>query len=116
MDGCWPLAPSFDTAGPMARDVASCAALMRALDPNLASAPVELEDVRVAAAWLDDAEPGVRARVKAAAGAFPNRAEIDFPLMPANIDPSFQREVADVHRELFAQHADRYGENVRWKV
>ena len=116
MDGCWPLAPSFDTAGPMARDVASCAALMRALDPNLASALVELEDVRVAVAWLSDADPGVQKQVAGAAAAFPNRAEIDFPLMPADIDPAFQREVADVHRDLFAEHADRYGANVRWKV
>ena len=115
MDGCWPLAPSFDTAGPMARDVASCIAMMRALDPNLPATPVGL-DVRVAIAWLDDAEPGVRARVEAAAAAFPNRAEIEFPLMPANIDPAFQREVADVHRDLFAQNADHYGANVRWKV
>jgi Asp-tRNA(Asn)/Glu-tRNA(Gln) amidotransferase A subunit family amidase len=116
MDGCWPLAPSFDTGGPMARDVAGCAALMRALDPSLPSQEIALEDVRVAVAWLDDADPGVRARVSAAAEAFPDRAEIDFPLMPANIDPAFQREVAEVHRELFAEHAGRYGENVRRKV
>jgi aspartyl-tRNA(Asn)/glutamyl-tRNA(Gln) amidotransferase subunit A len=116
MDGCWPLAPSFDTAGPMGRDVTSCVAVMRALDPNLPSTPVPLEDIRVAVAWLDDADPGVRARVEAAASAFPNRAEIDFPLMPANIDPSFQREVADVHRGLFAEHPKLYGANVRRKV
>jgi aspartyl-tRNA(Asn)/glutamyl-tRNA(Gln) amidotransferase subunit A len=36
--------------------------------------------------------------------------------MPPNIDPAFQREVAEVHRELFAEHADQYGANVRWKV
>ena len=28
----------------------------------------------------------------------------------------FSREVADVHRELFAEHADSYGENVRPKI
>jgi len=116
MDGCWALAPSFDTAGSMARDVATCAAMMKALDPILPSRPRALEDVRVAVAWLDDADPGVRARVETAAAAFPNRAEIAFPLMPANIDASFQREVADVHRDLFAEHPDRYGANVRWKV
>ena len=36
--------------------------------------------------------------------------------MPANIDPAFQHEVAEVHRDLFAEHADRYGANVRGKV
>jgi Asp-tRNA(Asn)/Glu-tRNA(Gln) amidotransferase A subunit family amidase len=116
LEGCWPLAPSFDTAGPMARDVAACAAMTRALDPSLPSRPIALEDVRVAVAWLHDADPGVRARVKTAAAAFPNRAEIAFPLMPASIDPAFQREVAEVHRDLFAEHGESYGANVRWKV
>jgi aspartyl-tRNA(Asn)/glutamyl-tRNA(Gln) amidotransferase subunit A len=116
LEGCWPLAPSFDTAGPMARDVAACAAMMKALDPTLPSRPISLEDARVAVAWLDDADPGVRERVQRAADCFPHREEIAFPLMPPNIDPAFQREVADVHRELFAEHADRYGANVRWKV
>jgi aspartyl-tRNA(Asn)/glutamyl-tRNA(Gln) amidotransferase subunit A len=116
MDGCRPLAPSFDTAGPMARDVSACAAMMSVLDPSLPSTPVALEDVRVAVAWLGDADPGVSERAEIAAAAFPNRAEIAFPLMPRNIDPAFQWEVADVHRELFAEHADRYGSNVRRKV
>ncbi len=116
MDGCWPLAPSFDTAGPMARDVAGCAAMVKALDPSLPSTSRSLEDARIAVAWLEDADPGVRAQVSRATGYFPDRKEIEFPLMPANIDPAFQREVADVHRDLFAEHADRYGANVRWKV
>ena len=116
LDGCWPLAPSFDTAGPMARDVAGCARMMKALDPNLPSKPIALEDVRVAVAWLDDADPGVAAQVGKAAGLFARSEEISFPLMPANIDPAFQREVAVVHRELFAEHAELYGANVRCKV
>jgi Asp-tRNA(Asn)/Glu-tRNA(Gln) amidotransferase A subunit family amidase len=116
MDGCWPLAPSFDTGGPMARDVAACAAMMKAINPSLGPQAVELGDLRVAVAWLDDADPGIRARVETAAAAFPHRTEIDFPLMPANIDPAFQREVAEVHRDLFVEHAGRYGANVRRKV
>jgi aspartyl-tRNA(Asn)/glutamyl-tRNA(Gln) amidotransferase subunit A len=116
MDGCWPLAPSFDTAGPMARDVSGCAGMMPALVSGFAPASPGLEDLRVAVAWLDDAEPGVRERVETAARLFPNREALDFPLMPANIDPAFQHEVAEVHRDLFAKHADRYGSNVRGKV
>jgi Asp-tRNA(Asn)/Glu-tRNA(Gln) amidotransferase A subunit family amidase len=115
MDGCWPLAPSWDTGGPMARDVAGCAAMMRAL-AGVEVPELRLEDVRVAVSWLADADPGVRERVGAAAAAFPDRAEIVFPLMPANIDPAFQREVAEVHRDFFAEHAGGYGANVRWKV
>jgi aspartyl-tRNA(Asn)/glutamyl-tRNA(Gln) amidotransferase subunit A len=116
MDGCWPLAPSFDTAGPMARDVGGCVAMMRVLDPSMPSTPVALEDVRVAVAWLDDADPAVAARVWAASALFRRSEEIAFPLMPANIDPAFQREVAEVHRDLFAEHGELYGANVRWKV
>ena len=40
---------------------------------------------------------------------------IDFPL-PGDMNPAFQAEAADVHRELFAEHADLYGENVRRKL
>jgi aspartyl-tRNA(Asn)/glutamyl-tRNA(Gln) amidotransferase subunit A len=46
---------------------------------------------------------------------FPRPEHVDFPL-PERFGPAFMREVADVHRELFAQHADLYGENVRTKV
>ena len=116
MDGCWPLAPSFDTAGPMARDVESCVAMMKALGPSVPSTPVALEDIRVAVAWVDDADPGVAARVRKASALFRRSEGVAFPLMPANIDPAFQREVADVHRDLFAEHAELYGANVRWKV
>jgi aspartyl-tRNA(Asn)/glutamyl-tRNA(Gln) amidotransferase subunit A len=38
-----------------------------------------------------------------------------FPL-PENTTPLFMREVADVHRELYAEHAELYGENVRTKI
>jgi aspartyl-tRNA(Asn)/glutamyl-tRNA(Gln) amidotransferase subunit A len=116
MNGCWPLAPSFDTAGPLARDVSGCAEMTRALVSGFAPASPGLEDLRVAVAWLDDADPGVRERVETAARLFPNREALDFPLMPANIDPAFQHEVAQVHRDLFAKHANRYGSNVRGKV
>lgn len=116
LDGCWPLAPSFDTAGPMARDVAGCVALMSAFDPLLPSTPLDLADVRVALAWVAHADPGVAERVRKTAALFGGGEEIPFPLMPANIDPSFQREVADVHRDLFTEHAGLYGANVRWKV
>ena len=40
IDGCWPLAPSYDTAGPMARDVAGCERMMAAL-PNATLAMFE---------------------------------------------------------------------------
>jgi aspartyl-tRNA(Asn)/glutamyl-tRNA(Gln) amidotransferase subunit A len=115
LDGCFPLAPSFDHAGPMARDVAGCALMMEALAPGLALEEIELEDVEVGVAWTELADPQVRARVEAAAGLFPRRRRLDLPL-PKGSYAAFSREVADVHRELFLEHADSYGDNVRQKI
>ena len=44
-----------------------------------------------------------------------SRSIIELPF-PAGVSDAFSREVADVHRELFLEHADSYGENVRSKV
>jgi len=116
MDGCWPLAPTFDTGGPMARDVAGCAAMMRALDPQLPSTEIGLAELTVGVAWVERADPLVRARVEEVAEKFPERTKIDLPLLQEETYPAFMREAADVHRELFAEHADLYGDNVRTKI
>ena len=116
MDGCWPLAPTWDTGGPMAHDVAGCARMMAALHPGFEAAEIRLESLRVAVAWLEDVDPGVRSRVASAAELLPDRTELEFPRMPGNMDAAFGREAAEVHRALFAEHADRYGSNVRRKV
>jgi aspartyl-tRNA(Asn)/glutamyl-tRNA(Gln) amidotransferase subunit A len=113
--GCFPLAPSFDTAGPMARSVGECAAMMSALVPGFERRSAALEEQAVGVAWLEDCEPLVRARVQAAAAHFPDRRPVDAPL-PAGVAAVFMREVADVHHELFAEYADLYGDDVRAKV
>jgi aspartyl-tRNA(Asn)/glutamyl-tRNA(Gln) amidotransferase subunit A len=116
MEGVFPLAPSFDTAGPMARDVLRCSTIMDHFGASSGRAYVRsLEEVEVSVAWTDNAEPLVRERVEAAAGLFPRRTPVDFPF-PEQFSPAFQREVAGVHRELFAEHRELYGENVRTKV
>jgi aspartyl-tRNA(Asn)/glutamyl-tRNA(Gln) amidotransferase subunit A len=116
LEGCFPLAPSFDHAGPMARSVGDCTAMMNALADDFEPAPIEsLEEVEVGIAWLEQADLLVHARVREAAELFPRRREIEFPFAD-NLGPVFMREVADVHRELFAEFADSYGENVRTKV
>jgi Asp-tRNA(Asn)/Glu-tRNA(Gln) amidotransferase A subunit family amidase len=114
--GCFPLAPSFDTAGPMARDVGTCAAMMRVLDPELHFHEVDLREVRVGVAWLERADPLVRDRVEEVAALFPDRRELDMPLLQAETYPVFMREAAEVHGDLFAEHAALYGENVRTKI
>jgi aspartyl-tRNA(Asn)/glutamyl-tRNA(Gln) amidotransferase subunit A len=98
LEGVFPLAPTFDHAGPMARTVEECVEAMRVLVPGF-----ELPDAaepRVATAWGADERLG---------------AAIDFPL-PEHVGPAFMGEVADVHRELFAEHRDAYGDNVRTKI
>ena len=115
-DGCFPLAPSYDHVGPMASTVDGCIELMEALVPGFAREKLEsLEEVEVGVAWLDGADPLVRARVEAAAALFPRRRIVDFPLA-ADENRLFMREVADVHRGLFPENADAYGDNVRSKL
>lgn len=116
LEGCFPLAPSFDHAGPMARDVATCVRAMEVLAAEFEPARLDsLEDVRVGVAWLDDAAPLVRARVAEAAERFPQRLELELPRLEG-ISRLFMHEVAGVHRELFAENADLYGEDLRIKL
>ena len=116
LEGCFPLAPSFDHAGPMARTVGKCVEMMQALAPGFESQAVEsLEEVSVGVAWLELADPLVRERVSAAAAFFRRARALDLPF-PEGTSVVFMREVADVHRELFRAHADSYGDNVRIKV
>jgi len=115
IEGCWPLAPSYDHAGPMARDVETCVAMTQALVQGFAPAGVELADLHVGLAWADDAQPAVRARVEEAAALFPRSERIEFPRGPGHLKV-FMREIAEVHESLFAEHADEYGEEVAWKL
>jgi aspartyl-tRNA(Asn)/glutamyl-tRNA(Gln) amidotransferase subunit A len=116
LEGVFPLAPSFDHVGPMATGVGRCAEMLRVLADGFEPAALEsLEEVEVGVAWLELADPLVRACVRRAAELFPRLRELDFPL-PEQVGTVFMREVADVHRDLFAEFADSYGENVRTKV
>jgi aspartyl-tRNA(Asn)/glutamyl-tRNA(Gln) amidotransferase subunit A len=116
LEGCFPLAPSFDHVGPMARTVGGCIEMLRALADGFEPVELEsLEEVEVGVAWLEHADPRVHARVREAAALFPRTREVDFPL-PTEISFVFMREVADVHRDLFAEFEDSYGENVRTKI
>jgi aspartyl-tRNA(Asn)/glutamyl-tRNA(Gln) amidotransferase subunit A len=96
VEGVFPLAPSFDHAGPMARDVQGCIDLMCDLIPGFTVPEVALGDLAIAVAWGPE-------------------ATVDFPTAEA-VSPAFMREVGDVHRELYPENADLYGENIRGKV
>ncbi len=101
LDGCFALAPSFDNAGPMARDAVTCMEMMAALAPEFDRAELDnLDDLRIAVA----------------AGASHDGAEpVELPSI-AGIAPAFMREVAETHEPIYSEHRARYGDNVRTKV
>ena len=120
-DGCFPLAPSFDHVGPMARTVEECEQMLRILAPEFEPRTLDdLDDVRFGVAWTESAEPLVRGRVEEAVGHVPDCRPIEFAIPPdevrATISDLFQSEVADVHREIYAEHADLYGADLADKV
>jgi len=116
VEGCFPLAASYDVVGPMASSVEGCERLLRVLAPDFEPVQLEsLEELEVGVAWLDQAEPLVRGRVGEAVALLPRRRELELPLAPAD-RADFMREVADVHRVLFPGNEELYGENVRSKV
>ncbi len=114
-DGCFPLAPSFDHVGPMARTVRECAALLETLAPSFEAAELtSLDELSVGVAWIEEADSLVGERVQEAAARFPRRRTVDWP-RPA-IGPLFMHEVANVHRELFAEQGELYGEELAVKL
>jgi aspartyl-tRNA(Asn)/glutamyl-tRNA(Gln) amidotransferase subunit A len=116
VEGCFPLAPTFDHAGPMARDVAGCERLMAALAPGFETAALGgLDGLEVGVAWTDRADPLVRERVEGAAALFPRARRVDVAL-PEGVDRLFQREAAEVHAELWRDQRELYGENVARKL
>ena len=60
LEGVWPLSPSFDTIGPMARDVAGLVLGMQLLEPGFASAPAAPKRV---ARLRPEADPAIDAAV-----------------------------------------------------
>jgi Asp-tRNA(Asn)/Glu-tRNA(Gln) amidotransferase A subunit family amidase len=101
MEGCFPLAPSFDTAGPMARDVRTCIQMMDALAPGFESESLDsLAELRIAAAAGLDLGRFERVELPSTTGVY----------------PVFMREAAETHASIFAEHRDLYGDNVATKI
>jgi aspartyl-tRNA(Asn)/glutamyl-tRNA(Gln) amidotransferase subunit A len=117
VDGCFPLAPSWDVVGPMAATVEGCEELLRSLAPEYASNSLfqALSELEVGVAWLERADSLVGARVSEAAALFPSARPLDLPLAPRK-RADFMREAADVHRALFPGNEELYGEDVRGKI
>ena len=74
LDGCFPLAPSFDHAGPMTRSVRECTSMLSTLVPDFQpGSPEPLEEMNIGIAWSELADPLVRARVEQAGRHFSAR-------------------------------------------
>jgi aspartyl-tRNA(Asn)/glutamyl-tRNA(Gln) amidotransferase subunit A len=116
-EGCFPLAPTFDHVGPMARTVGDCATMLAALSPGLDPVP-ELApgDVEVGVAWVAEADPLVRSRVEEAAATFPHRRGLHLPAMPPGVADVRMRETAQTHVKLFSEYRDHYGHDVAEKL
>jgi len=116
LEGCFPLAPTFDHAGPMARTVEACADMIQCLTPGFApTTPPDPGDLRVATAWIDRADPLVRERVEETAALLGARETVELP-EPKGIYRLFECEVARVHEGLFPENEESYGEDVREKL
>jgi aspartyl-tRNA(Asn)/glutamyl-tRNA(Gln) amidotransferase subunit A len=114
IEGCFPLAPSFDHAGPMACNVDGCVRMMEALVERFEAVEVELADLRIGVAWLDEADPLVRKRVEEAAAHFSSPRALPLPV-PDREDwgAAFRREALESHAGLFPERAEDYGDDVR---
>lgn len=114
--GCFPLAPSFDHVGVLARAVEPCAHAFSALTGKpLAMSPAEVDAVRIGVLepFASECAPGVEASFRAAVSMFPHRRAVDF-LTPESFDnaPMLYPESLAVHRRSFPARAVEYGHDV----
>jgi aspartyl-tRNA(Asn)/glutamyl-tRNA(Gln) amidotransferase subunit A len=119
VDGCLPLAPSFDHAGPMGRSVATCTELMAALAPGLALRRLEsLEELTVGLAWLDRSSAGVTARVIEAARHFPRRRHLAFPHPDDGFNwrAAFRHQVGLTHASIADDTSGGYTDGLRERI
>ena len=122
-EGVFPLCPSFDTVGPMARTVAEVALAWSVLtgspipEPRLAGLRVGLltKPPSVGEAALPEnraAEQYVERLERLGARV----VEAEIPEPPEDTWPLFFHEAAQSHRATFPERASEYGDNVRTKL
>ena len=88
--------------------------MMEALVPGLEPVEVELAALRIGVAWLEEADPLVRARVEETAAHFSSPRPLPLPV-PDREDwgAAFRREALESHAGLFPERAEDYGDDVR---
>jgi aspartyl-tRNA(Asn)/glutamyl-tRNA(Gln) amidotransferase subunit A len=123
--GVFPLCPSFDTVGPMARSVEDCALCYTVLGGETVGG-IDVRGLRVGVLTSFPAlAPGAPAPDRdERALAFAARLEtlglraeeVALPVPEADIWPIFYAEAAAVHRETFPSRRDEYGPAIRAKL
>jgi amidase len=113
LDGVWPLSPSFDTVGPMARDVAGLVLGMELLEPGFVvaqRAPVRVARLRV------EADPLIDAAIDRALGVVEwDVSEVELPRWyeaTAAAGVLLVTEAWETDRELVERHPDDIGADV----
>jgi aspartyl-tRNA(Asn)/glutamyl-tRNA(Gln) amidotransferase subunit A len=123
VEGVFPLVPTFDTVGPLARTVRQVALAWSAL----AQAPVpepELAGLTVGLLTRPPSVGGPAQPVNRAAEQYVGLlealgarvVEAEIPEPPGDTWPLFNWEAAQSHRATFPSRASEYGENVRTKL
>ena len=113
LDGVWPLAPSFDTIGPMARDIAGLELGMQLLEPDFVGTTTAARRIgRVKTA----ADPAIESAVDAAlaeAGFDVVLIELDMELGSAAFTTIYFAEFWSCDHELAEQHPDGVGDDIK---
>jgi Asp-tRNA(Asn)/Glu-tRNA(Gln) amidotransferase A subunit family amidase len=123
-DGVYPLCPSFDTVGPLARTVTEAARLWSVLTGRLVPEPrldgLVVGILRRAPALGDgratetsDAAEGWVGRLEELGARV---VEAELPQPPADTWPVFLHEAARSHATTFPSRADEYGKAIRAKL
>ena len=114
LEGVWPLAPSLDTIGPMARDVSGVIDGMALLEPGFAAAP-DPSSV-IGRVRLTDVDPALDAAVDAALAASELEVvEIELPGWDAAGDAGWAvmfHEFWNVDRHLYEEDAPALGDDI----
>jgi aspartyl-tRNA(Asn)/glutamyl-tRNA(Gln) amidotransferase subunit A len=129
-EGCYPLAPSLDVIGPLAKDVDGCARLLSVLADrpfrlDSAQSPARLRLGVARGGFLAEAAPSVTAAYEAA---IERIARLGMAVEPIDLDDIWQEmfaispaplvtvEAAAVHRELMARSPDAFDRRVAARI
>lgn len=129
-EGCFPLAPSLDSIGPLAKDVAGCARLLsvladRPFDLTAGLSPARLRLGVARGGFLAEADASV---AKAYEAAIERVTRLGIAVEPVDLDGLYKEmlaiapvplvtvEAAAVHRDLLASNPDAYDRRVAARI